>query len=128
MKHNSACGWLTTSAARESIAIEEPGAFFPLLDAVTNPETFSVSSDGLSPRGAHQHAFDMALSLNFLAQPGAYVAAEMHVALHSASPKLEVFYQYDNDHHATRRDDPEVCGSWVDWRGGMRRKDPCTAC
>ncbi len=41
----------------------------------------------------------------------------MHVALHSASPKLEAFYQYYNDHHATRRGDPEVCGSWVDWYG-----------
>ncbi|TFK82573.1 glycosyltransferase family 24 protein [Polyporus arcularius HHB13444] len=98
----------------ESIAIEESGAFFPLLDAVTNPETFP---DGRSPRDAHQHVFDTALSLDFLAQPGAYVAAEMHVALHSASPKLEAFYQYYNDHHATRRDDPEVCGSWVDWYG-----------
>ena len=49
-------------------------------------------------------------------QPGAYVAAEMHVALHSASPKLEAFYQYYNDHHAGKEDGGE-CGSWVDWYG-----------
>ncbi|RPD60390.1 glycosyltransferase family 24 protein [Lentinus tigrinus ALCF2SS1-7] len=98
----------------ESVAIEEPGAFFPLLDAVTNPETFK---DHPSPQDAHQHVFDTALALDYLAEPGAYVAAEMHVALHSASPKLEAFYQYYNDHHAARREDSEGCGSWVDWYG-----------
>ncbi|KAI0715904.1 glycosyltransferase family 24 protein [Cerioporus squamosus] len=100
--------------AIEAVAIEEPRAFFPLLDVVTNPETPPASS---SSRDTHQHVFDTALALDYLAQPGAYVAAEMHVALHSASPKLEAFYQYYNDHHASRREDSEACGSWVDWYG-----------
>ena len=70
---------------------------------------------------AHKHVFDTALALDYLAAPGAYVAAEMHVALHSASPKLEAFYQYYNDHHAGRKAESgkteEECGSWVDWYG-----------
>ena len=99
---------------RESVAIEEPNAFFPLLDAITNSETWEGEH---SARDAHQHVFDTALALDYLAQPGAYVAAEMHVALHSASPKLEAYYQYYNDHYASRHVDRKACGSWVDWYG-----------
>ncbi|KAH9887933.1 glycosyltransferase family 24 protein [Cubamyces lactineus] len=103
----------------EAISIEEPHAFFPLLDAVTSPDVFPLPHEHSSPEHAHKHVFDTALSMRYLAEPGAYVSAEMHVALHSASPKLEAFYQYYNDHHVSRISDDSAqrCGSWVDWYG-----------
>ncbi|KAI0628063.1 glycosyltransferase family 24 protein [Trametes polyzona] len=99
----------------EAVTIEEPDAFFPLLHAVTDPSAFP-SGFGSSAR-AHQHVLETALALDYLAEPGAYVSAEMHVALHSASPKLEAYYQYYNDHVATRVGAEANCGSWVDWYG-----------
>ncbi|KAI0641470.1 glycosyltransferase family 24 protein [Trametes meyenii] len=99
----------------EAVTIEEPDAFFPLLHAVTDPDVFPLPPDRSSSEHQHRHVLQTALSLDLLGQPGAYVSAEMHVALHSASPKLEAFFQYYNDHHAARID--EDCGSWVDWYG-----------
>ncbi|KAI0823499.1 glycosyltransferase family 24 protein [Trametes gibbosa] len=101
----------------EAVAIEEPNAFFPLLDVVTNPDLFPLSSEHSSAAHVHQHVLETALALDYLAAPGAYVSTEMHVALHSASPKLEAFYQYYSDHHAGRVDDHSLCESWVDWYG-----------
>ncbi|TBU43432.1 glycosyltransferase family 24 protein [Dichomitus squalens] len=105
----------------EAVAIEDPSSFFPVLDAVTDPSVFPLPADKSSPEHAHKHVFDVALALDHLAAPGAYVAAEMHLALHSASPKLEAFYQYYNDHHAPRKEtsgkNDDECGSWVDWYG-----------
>ncbi|EIW54691.1 glycosyltransferase family 24 protein [Trametes versicolor FP-101664 SS1] len=101
----------------EAVSIEDPDAFFPLLHAVTDASVFPLPSDKSSPAHAHQHVLETALALDFLAEPGAYVSAEMHVALHSASPKLEAFYQYYTDHHATRTEGRTSCGSWVDWYG-----------
>ena len=103
------------------MAIEEPSAFFHLLDGITDPSVFPLPKDKSSPKHVHKHVFDIALAMDHLAAPGAYVAAEMHVALHSASPKLEAFYQYYNDHHAARKrafgKSGEECESWVDWYG-----------
>ena len=108
---------------RESVAIEEPSSFFHLLDGITDPSVFPLSKDKSTPKHAHKHVFDIALAMDHLAAPGAYVAAEMHVALHSASPKLEAFYQYYNDHHASRKRAfgkwGEECESWVDWYGSI---------
>ncbi|KAH9946426.1 glycosyltransferase family 24 protein [Epithele typhae] len=100
----------------ECVAIEDPAAFFPVLHAVTDPETLGISR---TPQNDYQHVFNAARALDYLAQPGAHVAAEMHVALHSASPKLEAFYQYYSDHQAMKHDAKGVegCESWVDWYG-----------
>ena len=107
----------THTTCRESVALEEPAAFFPVLNAVTDPDAKILQRT--SSKDIHQHIFNAALALDFLAQPGAYAAAEMHLALHAASPKLEAFYQYYNDHHAERSDaaGSQECGSWVDWYG-----------
>lgn len=108
---------LTLLLSREAVSIEDPDAFFPLLHAVTDASVFPLPSERSSPAHAHQHVLETALALDYLAEPGAYVSAEMHVALHSASPKLEAFYQYYADHHATRTEGRTSCGSWVDWYG-----------
>ncbi|KAH9924083.1 glycosyltransferase family 24 protein [Fomitopsis serialis] len=102
----------------ESIALEEPEAFFPLLDVLTNPEA-QPDPVPTSSEAAHKYAFDTALAEGFLAGPGAHVSAEMNLALHAATPKIEAFYQYYMDRHAVRRDaiDDARCESWVDWYG-----------
>ena len=103
---------------RETIALEEPDAFFPLLDLLTNPETRPDPAP-TSAEAAHKYVFDTALSAGFLAGPGAYGSAESNLALHAATPKIEAFYQYYTDRHAARRDAVENprCESWVDWYG-----------
>ena len=103
---------------RETIAIEEPEAFFPLLDSLTNPET-QPDPAPTSAEAAHKYVFDTALAAGYLAGPGAYGSAESNLALHAATPKIEAFYQYYTDRHAARRDVVEnaQCGSWVDWYG-----------
>ena len=89
---------------RETIAIEEPDAFFPLLDSLTNPETRPDPAPS-SAEAAHKYVFDSALSAGYLAGPGAYGAAESNLALHAATPKIEAFYEYYTDRHAARRDE-----------------------
>ncbi|KAI8974783.1 glycosyltransferase family 24 protein [Trametes punicea] len=103
----------------EAVSIEEPDAFFPLLDASTDPDLFPLLHTNIAPERAQKHVFDTALALGYLAEPGAYVSAEMHLALHSASPKIEAFYQYYFDHQAGRNGTAiaDACDSWVDWYG-----------
>lgn len=103
---------------RETIALEEPDSFFPLLDSLANPETQPDTAPA-SAEAAHKYAFDTALSAGFLSKPGAYGSAESNLALHAATPKIEARYQYYADRHAARRDAIENthCGSWVDWYG-----------
>ncbi|CDO68442.1 Glycosyltransferase Family 24 protein [Trametes cinnabarina] len=103
----------------EAVVIEEPEAFFPLLDAITDPDVFPLPTERSSAKHVLEHVFNAALALGYLAEPGAYASAEMHIALHSPSPKLEAFYQYYNDHSASRADirAAKSCGSWVDWYG-----------
>ncbi|KAI0367405.1 glycosyltransferase family 24 protein [Pilatotrama ljubarskyi] len=101
----------------EAVTIEEPDAFFPLLHAVTDPDVFPLPSERSTPAAIHRHVLETALALELLAEPGAYASAEMHVALHSASPKLEAFFQYYNDHHQTQGERAAECDSWVDWYG-----------
>ncbi|KAI0353822.1 glycosyltransferase family 24 protein [Trametes cingulata] len=108
---------LTTVRPREAVTVEEPDAFFPLLHAVTDTDVFPLPASRSSPADVHKHVLETALALELLAEPGAYASAEMHVALHSASPALEAFYQYYNDLPAPQRERGNECGSWVDWYG-----------
>ncbi|KAG7448716.1 uncharacterized protein BT62DRAFT_965246 [Guyanagaster necrorhizus] len=95
----------------ETVALENPDAFFPFVDSITNPETHALAKD-LSPEAVHQLALQAAATSGFLSEPGALTAVEMNLAMHSATPKIEAFYQYYSDLNS------EVdCGSWVDWYG-----------
>ncbi|TFY57738.1 hypothetical protein EVJ58_g6843 [Rhodofomes roseus] len=103
---------------RESIALEEPEAFLPLLDALTNPQT-QPDPVPTSSEAAHKYAFDTALASGFLAGPGEYASAEMNLALHAATPKIEAFYQFYTDRLSSRKEALNIpnCESWVDWYG-----------
>ena len=42
--------------------------------------------------------------------------ADINLALHAATPKIEAFYQHYTDHHGNKELGAD-CGSWVDWYG-----------
>ncbi|KAH9162492.1 UDP-glucose:glycoprotein glucosyltransferase-domain-containing protein [Lactarius sanguifluus] len=104
----------------ETISLEEPNAFFPLLDALTSPDAFPAK-DKLSPEAQQQLALETALSAGYLSKPGAVEVVQAQLALHAANPKIVAFYEHYSDNaKKTQNDDvadAESCGSWVDWYG-----------
>lgn len=109
---------------RETISLEDPSSYFPVLDVLTNPKKLPPATP-LSPEALHQLAFQSAISLGYLSKPGSLEYAEMQLALHSATPKIEAFYQHYVDSAQGKVGNPDVsderavakCGSWVDWYG-----------
>ncbi|KAJ6489844.1 glycosyltransferase family 24 protein [Mycena sanguinolenta] len=97
----------------ETVSLENPNAFFPFVDRVTDPE-ISPSSQPLTQEATHQFALQVAVANKFLSEPGALAGVEMNLGLHAATPKIEAFYEHYRAHAAAR--DPG-CGSWVDWYG-----------
>jgi UDP-glucose:glycoprotein glucosyltransferase len=107
---------------RETAALHQPSLFFPLVDLLTNPSTFPKPLSTLLPEAIHQAATDIAQSNGFFREPDSLTAFQLALALHSASPKLEAFYQYYEDRNLDHIPLPsgtlaEECGSWVDWYG-----------
>ncbi|KAG6848662.1 hypothetical protein H0H93_015060, partial [Arthromyces matolae] len=100
--------------SRETIALESPDAFFPLLDKITDPDILP-SPEKLNPEAAHQAVLEIAAASGLLTEPGALASIELNLALHAATPKIEAFFNHYVDHHnATGGPD---CGSWVEWYG-----------
>ncbi|KAJ7222294.1 UDP-glucose:glycoprotein glucosyltransferase-domain-containing protein [Mycena pura] len=95
----------------ETVSLDNPDAFFPLLDRVTDPVTLPPSQV-LSNEAIHNYALEVAVANGFLSEHGAIAAVEMNLGLHAAIPKIEAFYQ----HYLTHTEDPK-CGSWIDWYG-----------
>ncbi|KAI9511020.1 UDP-glucose:glycoprotein glucosyltransferase-domain-containing protein [Russula earlei] len=104
----------------ETISIEEPDAFFPLLDIVTNSDALP-GKENPSHETLQQLALQTALSAGYLSKPGALEAVQALLALHSAQPKIVAFYQHYLDKVRTQNVSAEAenCGSWVDWYGGV---------
>jgi len=107
---------------RETAALDQPSNFFPLVDLLTNPNIFPKPLSTLPPEAIHQAAIDAAQSNGFFLEPDSLPAFHLALALHSASPKLEAFYQYYKDLTLDGIPLPggsfaEECGSWVDWYG-----------
>ncbi|THH06125.1 hypothetical protein EW145_g4303 [Phellinidium pouzarii] len=121
----------------ESISAEEPGTFFPLLDALATSDALPPL-DTLSPEAIHQATLQTAVALGFLQEPGALASVELQIALHAAAPKVQAFYQFYR--YADQRGGPSFsseagreageekgkkgessldpnCVSWVDWYG-----------
>jgi UDP-glucose:glycoprotein glucosyltransferase len=107
-----------TSIYSEAISIEEPDAFFPLLDILANPDTFPGKEE-LSHEALEQRALQTALSAGYLSKPGSLEAVQAQLALHSATPKIVAFYQHYSDKAGPQNvsEGTEKCGSWVDWYG-----------
>jgi UDP-glucose:glycoprotein glucosyltransferase len=98
----------------ESVAAENSDAFFPLLDALTDPERLG-SVKPTTPEATHEFALQTAQDAGLLL-PALRPIVEANLALHAAAPKIEAFYQHYND---VRRGvaGGETCEAWVDWYG-----------
>jgi len=106
-------------AHSESVALENPDAFFPLLNTLTKPDTFQ-SLKSLSPEALYNKTLRIAVSEGHLSEPSSLAAVELHLALHAATPKIEAFYQHYIDNHGTNKRSEtqgDSCQSWVDWYG-----------
>jgi UDP-glucose:glycoprotein glucosyltransferase len=100
---------------RESVSIENEHAFFPLLDTVTDPNT-PPSAHTLTAEAIHGLVVETTARLGLLPKAGSLAFADINLALHTATPKIEAFYQYYTDHHGNK-DLGGDCRSWVDWYG-----------
>ena len=102
----------------ESAALENPGAYFPLVDILTNPEVLP-SPRPTTPEAIH--AFALSIAEDYLSEQGPPTFLSANLALHASTPKIEAFYQYYIDHDLDARRAAAAqgaeCGSWVDWYG-----------
>jgi UDP-glucose:glycoprotein glucosyltransferase len=100
--------------------MEEPDAFFPLLDALTDPDVFPGKEE-VSHEVQQQRALDTALSVGYLSKPGALEIVRAHLGLHSATPKILAFYRHYLGKNGVKpaSNETERCGSWVEWYGGV---------
>ncbi|KAF9051644.1 glycosyltransferase family 24 protein [Panaeolus papilionaceus] len=98
----------------ETVALENPSVFFEYLEQLTNPEVVPTFI-GLSPEATHQAALQVAIDNSLLHEPSALALVQLNLGLHAATPKLEAYYNYYNEHH--RNSPGTECGSWVDWYG-----------
>ncbi|KAG6885729.1 hypothetical protein C0993_010556 [Termitomyces sp. T159_Od127] len=98
----------------ETIALENPDAFFPLLDKLSDPDVLPTP-EKLTPEAAHQAVLEIATVNGYLNGPGSLAAVELNLALHAATPKIEAFYNHYIDHHNNTKGTD--CGSWVEWYG-----------
>lgn len=96
------------------MSLENPDAFFPLLDQLTDPK-LAPSHLSLKPEATHQAAIQVAIDNGLLSHHGSLQAVEMNLALHAATPKIEAFYYHYVDLH--NESAGTKCGSWVDWYG-----------
>ncbi|KAF8164188.1 UDP-glucose:glycoprotein glucosyltransferase-domain-containing protein [Mycena galopus ATCC 62051] len=95
----------------ETVALENPDAFFQFVDRVTDPDVFPQQA--LTQEATHQYALQVAAAGGWLAEPGALAAVEMNLGLHAATPRIEAFYH----RYAASETTPCAGGSWVDWYG-----------
>ncbi|KIJ36946.1 hypothetical protein M422DRAFT_260570, partial [Sphaerobolus stellatus SS14] len=107
----------------ETAAVEQDAAFFQILDTLTAPESFSKSSASLTNAKVYETAIDTLLKHGYLSEPGALDTFELSLALHTASPNIEAYYEFYGDNALSETplsegEEPERCtGSWVDWYG-----------
>jgi UDP-glucose:glycoprotein glucosyltransferase len=104
----------------ESAALENPDSFFPLVDALTNPEILP-SPPPTTPEAIH--AFALSVIEGYPTGHGSLESLVANLALHTSTPKIQAFYQYYVDHDMDTRRQAAAqgaeCGSWVDWYGDV---------
>lgn len=100
----------------ETATTEHPDRYFDIIDALTDPSSAGLLGPITETVHKPKYVYDTALALlqarGFLTEPHALSAYEKNLALHSAAPKIQAFYQLFGD--ASKSPD---CGSWVEWDG-----------
>lgn len=100
----------------ETIAIEDPAVFFPLLDLLVHPRMLGDDPEKHSPEDIYAETLSTMKMAFVLREPGAMASFERGLALRVASPKIEAFLSYYQGRYGHLPPDPS-CGSWVDWYG-----------
>ncbi|CAE6460119.1 unnamed protein product [Rhizoctonia solani] len=105
----------------ETAAAEHPGHYFEILDTLTDRSSAGFLGPITDPVHKPQYVYNTALALlqsrGFLIEPNALSAFEKNMALHSATPKIQAFYQLFGDSSKVIE-----CQSWIEWSG----KQACT--
>ncbi|CAE7169569.1 unnamed protein product [Rhizoctonia solani] len=105
----------------ETAAAEHPGHYFEILDALTDRSSTGFLGPITEPVHKPHYVYNTALALlqarGFLVEPNALSAFEKNMALHSATPKIQAFYQLFGDLLRA-----PGCESWIEWSG----KQACT--
>ncbi|KAJ1311851.1 hypothetical protein OPQ81_010312 [Rhizoctonia solani] len=105
----------------ETAAAEYPGRYFEILDTLTDPSSAGLLGPITEPVHKPQYVYNTALALlqarGFLTEPNTLSAFEKNMALHSATPKIQAFYQLFGDPSKAPN-----CESWIEWSG----KQACT--
>ncbi|KAG0139347.1 hypothetical protein CROQUDRAFT_666643 [Cronartium quercuum f. sp. fusiforme G11] len=104
----------------ESVAIEKPATFFPLLTAISLSYT-----KGRPELGTHRELYEETLkqinSSGLLSDHGDIESLEMSIALKEASPKIEAFRTWydtlDSQNIKSTQPDSTKCESWADFHG-----------
>ncbi|KAG8706111.1 hypothetical protein FRC09_002564, partial [Ceratobasidium sp. 395] len=100
----------------ETAASEHPDQYFEIVEALTDPSTSGLLGPLTDTVHKPKYVYHTALALlqarGFLTEPSALSSYDKSLALHSAAPKIQAFYQLFGD--ASR---PAECGSWVEWAG-----------
>ncbi|KAH7098875.1 UDP-glucose:glycoprotein glucosyltransferase-domain-containing protein [Auriculariales sp. MPI-PUGE-AT-0066] len=99
----------------ESAALERPEDYFNILDLLTSNEALATSTQ-LSDQAIYSSSLELLASHGLLDAPGTRESLELALALHATTPKIEAFYQFFADAHATMVAQPD-CESFVDWYG-----------
>ncbi|KAH8825012.1 UDP-glucose:glycoprotein glucosyltransferase-domain-containing protein [Flagelloscypha sp. PMI_526] len=93
----------------ETISLETPDSFIPLLDLVTNPDVLPRAEEDTA-EALHYAVLQLAREHGLLSKQGSLAAVEMNLAIQAAFDYFE--------HHAARPDSQqEGCEAWVDWYG-----------
>jgi UDP-glucose:glycoprotein glucosyltransferase len=90
-----------------------PDAFFPALDALTDPARLAESRPS-TDEAVYQWAVATVLKAGLLSESG---FLEAQLALHAAVPKIEAFYQQRGS--VSGLPGSEECRSWVEWYGDI---------
>ena len=107
---------LTILRFRETVTDHNPDYFFPFLQEVATHDAFEDWHKTV-PSELYHLVLDLAIHHGYLSDIGSntVAATKMNLGLHTATPKIEAFYQYYQDRHAFR--EGTDCGSWIDWYG-----------
>ncbi|KAF5311086.1 hypothetical protein D9619_007791 [Psilocybe cf. subviscida] len=98
----------------ETISLENPDAFFGLVDDLTDPQVAPAWSS-MTPEAIHQAGLEMGIESGRIQDQGTLANVQMNLAMHAAAPKLEAYFNFYDANHA--KSHGKRCGSWVDWYG-----------
>jgi len=96
------------------VSSDNPSAFFTFLEQLSE-SSILASPQQYTAEAIYNAAIQIAIDSNLLHGSQAISQLQLKLALHSATPKLEAYYNYYRDRGLESR--AGSCESWVDWYG-----------